>query len=409
MKDNKKPTVANNAATPKQLVRTRKFFKLLPLIAAVLFATSWSKFDGGNTDTVNEKRAGSISYAKTYVGKNVGDASFSNPLTLVGDGKVVYTSDNTDVATVDADGNVTIVAAGKATITATVSEDTDGFTYADANTGVFTVVVAPEDCIPGIFSVSKDKKVYFSKGNLQCNVKPKPGEKLWRFAEHQYDKCLNNKNWNVGENYRSYKGKYIDLFGWGTWLDSPDVESPTATHGECKRYIWKGTPVIGSVWETLSGGEDENAEWYYLLRCRESATNKCGRGTVAGVFGMILLPDDWTFPNNLSEKSTPAVGFKSYREEWSSIYTAEDWAKMEANGAVFLPGEGRLNPDGYINTNGSRDFVDGCYWSSSPDTISFPDDDCLVWCLTFDIYGSVIPATSLRNDACCSVRLVRPL
>ena len=263
-----------NSATTRKSVRTRTLFKLLPLLAVVLFVTSWSKYDGGNNETINGKRAGSISYAKVYVGKNVGDASFSNPLTLVGDGKVTYTSDNTDVATVDSDGNVTIIAAGKATITATVEDDTDGFTYAaDANTGVYTVVVAPEDCIPGIFSVSKDKKVYFSKGNLQCNVKPKAGEPLWRFAEHQYDKCFANAA-NFGYNFDSYKGKYIDLFGWGTWLNSTDVESPTSTSEDPELFIWKGTSAIGSVWETLSGGTDENAEWYYLLKCRESAVNK---------------------------------------------------------------------------------------------------------------------------------------
>ena len=73
------------------------------------------------------KRDGSISYGTTQINKAPDDAAFTNPLTIVGDGTVTYSSSNTNVATVDAaTGEVTIVAAGKAAITATVK---DGHTY----------------------------------------------------------------------------------------------------------------------------------------------------------------------------------------------------------------------------------------------------------------------------------------
>ena len=78
-----------------------------------------------------KKVAGSISYAddKQTVTKNVDDAAFTNTLTIVGDGKVTYSSDKTSVATVDENGKVTIKGVGEATITATVA-DSDTYTYA---------------------------------------------------------------------------------------------------------------------------------------------------------------------------------------------------------------------------------------------------------------------------------------
>ena len=77
------------------------------------------------TVTVTLRGEGSISYTNTAVTKAVGDEKFTNELTKVGDGTVSYASNNTGVATVDSStGEVTIVASGTATITATVTNGT---------------------------------------------------------------------------------------------------------------------------------------------------------------------------------------------------------------------------------------------------------------------------------------------
>ena len=87
-----------------------------------------------NTTTVEvtvipAKAAGSISFAAPSVSKKVGDAAFTNPLTIVGDGVATYESSNEEVATVDATtGEVTIVGSGIANITATMA-DGDGYAY----------------------------------------------------------------------------------------------------------------------------------------------------------------------------------------------------------------------------------------------------------------------------------------
>jgi uncharacterized protein YjdB len=77
-----------------------------------------------------QKAAATISYETTAVNKTFGDADFTNPLTMTGDGSVTYSSDNESVATVNSEsGLVHIVGSGNANITATVA-DGKNFTYA---------------------------------------------------------------------------------------------------------------------------------------------------------------------------------------------------------------------------------------------------------------------------------------
>ena len=92
------------------------------------------------------KADGSISYATDNVKKTVGNAAFINTLTKVGDGKVTYSSSDTKgtVATINAEtGQVTIVGAGTATITATV---VDGKNYAyTTKSATYTLTVVEPD------------------------------------------------------------------------------------------------------------------------------------------------------------------------------------------------------------------------------------------------------------------------
>ena len=96
-----------------------------------------------NTTTVEvtvTKKDGSISFATADFTKHVGDAAFTNPVTIVGDGTVSYSSDNEEVAKVNpTTGEVTIVGKGLATIKATII-DTDMFAY-KTKTTLYTLKV----------------------------------------------------------------------------------------------------------------------------------------------------------------------------------------------------------------------------------------------------------------------------
>lgn len=85
--------------------------------------------------------AGTISFDSSSVSKTYGDDAFINVLTNTGDGSVMFSSSDTSVATVDSGtGQVTIVKAGNAIITATV---TDGETsHYEVNTASYTLSVA---------------------------------------------------------------------------------------------------------------------------------------------------------------------------------------------------------------------------------------------------------------------------
>ena len=86
------------------------------------------------------KAPATISYATTRIGKTFGDEAFTNELTMTGDGTVSFASSDEEVATVDAEtGEVTIVGAGTATITAYAA---DGTNYAyDPNSASYELTV----------------------------------------------------------------------------------------------------------------------------------------------------------------------------------------------------------------------------------------------------------------------------
>ena len=256
------------------------------------------------------------------------------------------------------------------------------------------------------FTVADGKKVYFSKGNLQYN----PKQNQWKFADNQYDYIGGTVGGTpignvAGSTNTNVAGPWIDLFGWGMWLSSNgnDDINPTNTSKDYQEYLpsiktdgetFTGKSAIGAEWTTLTGGN--NGEWKYLFNSRKDKNEALlyGVGTVAGVNGVILFPDGWTYPTNLSESSTSEANFTSGTSDWSNSYTAADWANMEANGAVFLPAAGNRVVTG-VSDVGSK----GYYWSSSAYSES---DACNL------IFGKVSQGAYIRFYG-LSVRLVRPL
>ncbi|MCQ2605871.1 MAG: hypothetical protein MJ204_04935 [Bacteroidales bacterium] len=208
------------------------------------------------------------------------------------------------------------------------------------------------------FSISADKQVYFSQGNLQYQA----STKTWRFAENQYD-LIGDDNENISSTYDGW----IDLFGFGT---SGYGDSHPYNSGEYDSY--PNSYSIGLISETnydwgyynsISNGGGESGlwrtltgeEWNYLFSSRTNAANLYGAAQVNGVNGVVILPDAWTLPDGVSFTK----GFSATLLYELNTYTTTDWEKMEANGAVFLPAVGyRLTTT--VNDAG----VDGYYWSS---------------------------------------------
>ena len=256
------------------------------------------------------------------------------------------------------------------------------------------------------FSVSPTKKVYFSKGNLQYD----PTQDKWQFAAHQYDIC-HAKGDNVGDDYANWTGKWIDLFGWGMWLDkstltvsgykdniNPLKTSTTSTDylsydDNGSKVVYKddlnalGRSAMGSEWTLLTCGDGFNSgEWNYLfglnlsaLDNRDNAENLKHWTTVNYVYGLVILPDGYDYTSI----------------DWSNY----DWADLEKAGAVFLPASGRRNGTVVYDIG---DY--GNYWSSS-----YYDYDENEAFYLFFVYGSVGWGHDYGRCNGLSVRLVRAL
>ncbi|MBO5404664.1 MAG: hypothetical protein J6A13_01510 [Paludibacteraceae bacterium] len=211
------------------------------------------------------------------------------------------------------------------------------------------IVDAKAETVKTGFSVSDTKQVLFASGNLQYTL----STKKWSFAENQYD-TIGSANVVNGA-----LGSKIDLFGhsskgnakWGVSISTNDQDY----NGE---FVDWGTLMIdqypANTWRTLTA-----EEWDYVLNTRANATMLKGLARVVGVNGLVLLPDNWDMTVNTDFVPGEGGSFASNGFDANQL-DAEQWQRMEAAGAVFLPATGtRIGTNIY--------FLNECcyYWSAT--------------------------------------------
>jgi hypothetical protein len=217
----------------------------------------------------------------------------------------------------------------------------------------------------GVFSVSADKQVTFSKGNLQYTQ----STNTWSFASAQWEMIGTDNviGGSVSSDpiYGDSKegtalADKIDLFGWSTSATNFGVStSEDFVNDYLGSYVDWGTNQIGNdapnTWRTLTYDE-----WYYLRWERPNHSELCGVAQVNGVNGLVFLPDNWTCPAGVTFKS----GFKGeFGDNYYAAYqtfTATEWSKLESAGAVFLPASGER-----FGSNVSSVQYYGNYWSAT--------------------------------------------
>lgn len=268
------------------------------------------------------------------------------------------------------------------------------------------------------FSVSANTKVIFAPGNLQWSAtnggttatthKTADGTAAgtWRFAEHQWDfvgfsSSTYGNVYGVGGNSSTkcdntqasatYQG-WIDLFGWGTsgydskypynkgnfdaskFYHDPNNYVLTNTNYDWGEYNYIYNPVNNrtepcGTWRTFS-----KAEFDYI-----KSNGKMGLAKVRGYDGIVILPDDYVLPSDIS--FTPSN--KSYDK---NTYDADKWTQLENIGAVFLPKAGRREPNGTqiqcdystsTSTSGSRYYYfehvnNGIDWGFDSKAVATP-------------------------------------
>ena len=278
----------------------------------------------------------------------------------------------------------------------------DGTTGTQSPITVFTTLGKETEPMESLFSVGKDKKVQFARGNLRYKGDIFGYESEWSMAKQQYE-VLGEKNIDMQGEW-SFPNYPTDLLCWSTsnnyygvstyymWEENEIVN---AFKGDF--VDWGENPILisqlGAGWSTLS-----KDEWNYLLNERENAAQLQSFATIAideenQVKGLILLPDEWNAPDGVM---------------LSDEMTTELWATIEQTGAVFLPVTGHLwswkDEQGRDQTSVNGLDVIGNYWTSTPSAEESGDFACA---LNFNT--EVDPNAELERRLGCAVRLVKEI
>lgn len=257
-----------------------------------------------------------------------------------------------------------------------------GNTTLAANTLTPITVTAPivPGAISGLFSINDSHDlVYFSQGNLQAQWDGTNSYWTWKFADYQHE-YIQNFQANIRPD-NPENGDKIDLFGWSALYsffgiskskDDDDYSGPFFDWGWAKIENGGGN----TQWRTPS-----ESEFDYILNWRPSENHIAGvyaaryirvQLGAAGdaVKGIVLFPDHFILPalehttitwNDINEENSPGV-----------ILHWEDWGKMEAAGAVFLPAAGYRK--GNEVTLVWENYPEGYYWTSTQGSGENADD-----------------------------------
>jgi len=212
----------------------------------------------------------------------------------------------------------------------------------------------------GLFSVAKDRQVYFSQGNLQyCAT-----AKNYRFAAKQWE-CVGEDNSGIS----LYFTRYVDLFCWGTGKYPASYGILSYMYHDFddwgRNHISNGGNN-SSIWRTM-----DKDEWNYLIQERPDASKLQGYATVDTMFCMVLCPDGWTPSGGISFKP----GYENEGEGVRNEYTIVQAETMQQSGVVFLPFAGYRFSSGYDRlaeditmdvTNAVNE--EAYYWTASCDS-----------------------------------------
>lgn len=261
--------------------------------------------------------------------------------------------------------------------------------------------------LSGEFSISETQKVVFSQGNLQYQA----STGTWRFAENQFD-VIGEGNTNISPDYSGW----IDLFGFATsgWDNGNTYYHPYdyASCG-CNSCGYEYGPTDGQgtydidlvgdyakadwgVFNPIRNGGDKAGLWRcltdeelkYLISRRPNAKDLRYLTSIDGINGLIILPDSWATPAGLTTPDT--------------LYTMDQWKRLEKAGAVFLPEAGMRHDKRLLVFNQMAH-----YWTSTAIGGFIPD---AAYSLSFNHMSHVLSDMGRPTRYYgCSVRLVHEL
>lgn len=258
---------------------------------------------------------------------------------------------------------------------------------------------AAEGALSGRFTINaQGEQIVFAQGNLQYQ----PSTGTWRLADSQLS-VLGEANADITT--ATYSG-WLDLFGWGTGVNPTNYSTDWQdypTYNEWGQNAISNAGNTANLWRTLTANE-----WNYIFFKRNDAAKLFGLGQVGGVNGLIILPDSWSLPADVTFHPSTQQGLKAKSDYYANTdgknfghnnFTLEQWSVLEAAGAVFLPAAGyRWDNEVYMLDSDLGSL--GYYWSSTP------EDNWKGYCLYFDAY-ELSPQNTNSRIYGLAVRLVR--
>ena len=235
------------------------------------------------------------------------------------------------------------------------------------------------EVVPHTFTIADGERVYFSQGNLVYD-----GSK-WYFHDNQYDRVHPE-----GASATSYP---MDLFCWGN-VPNPAYNGEAFVGG--MNYLSNSNGTDWGSNDIVNGGGSLpywRTPWQedlrYMLESRTGAASKYALGRVAGVNGLIILPDDYA-----------GTALNTNHSGWTdNVLDVSAWVSYEAYGAAFLPTAGYRYGGNIID----KVWSDGQYWTATP--IEVEGWTCSYYMNIDATYGFLWMKTRLRNEG-RSVRLI---
>lgn len=175
----------------------------------------------------------------------------------------------------------------------------------------------PDGAVPGIFSID-GKRYCFAKGNLWYGKKDGASEATFNFEDSQLDYP---SAWDANHVSHFYWSRSAEVARAATYSD-PQVSADDALFTENPDFMANGQK---GMWHTLAQMDWLNISWSlqggsskYILAVITDSKGSAHRG-------IIILPDEF---------------FNPLDRQLGQTYTLEEFLKIQAEGAVFLPNAG---------------------------------------------------------------------
>ena len=319
------------------------------------------EFDEGNqlVSLNRNKAAAGLAYAETAVEKNIGDAAFTNALTNPNNLEVSYSSSATGIATVDENGEVTIVGMGTTTIKATFAGNASYL----ADEVSYTLTVNDPSLVKVIFDatadIASDNAEGITKNGVNIKASHVDGVNGSNNAVTYYQ-CFKNATFTA--TCTSGNIKRIEF--------SCTSSNPASGFGESYADgVWTGDAAIVEITATVKQVQMNTVTVYYKVDARAEAGLAYAETAIEKHVG------DDAFVNTLTNPNSVDVTYES---------SDTDVAEVANDGTITIKAQGTTTITASFEGNATYKPASVSYVL----TVNEPGLDNVTFDATSDVAGS---------------------